>query len=76
MKRIMFVLAIGIVGISSCKKDYTCTCTTTTVIGGSTITTPSVRIIPDATQAQAQTICIAGEVYNQGGSKNTVCSIK
>jgi hypothetical protein len=75
MKKLAFILALGAICISSCKKSYTCTCTTTTTIGGSTITTPNVTIIPDATQQQAQTICLAGEVYSQGGSQNTKCHL-
>ena len=75
MKKLAFLLVLGAITVSSCKKTYTCTCTTTTVVGGSTITTPVVREIPDATQSQAQTICLAGEVYSQNGTQNTKCSL-
>ena len=75
MKKLAFILVLGAISVSSCKKSYTCTCVTTTVIGGSTITTPHVTIIPDATQQEATTICLAGEVYNQGGSQNTKCNL-
>jgi len=76
MKKLAFVLlAFGAISVSSCKKSYTCTCTTSTTFGGVTTTSSSVKIIPDATQAQAATICIAGESYAQGNSQITKCSL-
>jgi hypothetical protein len=75
MKKIGLVLFVLAIFASSCKKSYTCTCVTTTVIGNSTITTPHVSIIPDATQQEAQTICIQGEVYTSGNTQNTKCSL-
>jgi hypothetical protein len=75
MKKLAFILALGIVLASSCKKSYTCTCVTTTTVGNSTISTTTVKIVPDATQQEAQTICIAGEVYTQGNTQNTKCSL-
>ncbi len=75
MKKLGFLLVCSAILVSSCKKSYTCTCTTTTTVGGSTITTPHASIIPDATQAQAQTICIAGEAYGQGGTQDTKCHL-
>ncbi len=75
MKNLAFVLIIAIVFASSCKKSYTCTCTTNTVVGNATIVTTNVRIIPDATQQEAATICLYGEVYQQGGSQTTHCAL-
>ena len=75
MKKLVFILAIGVVCISSCKKDYTCTCTTTTTVGGVGFSTTTKNIIPGATQQQATTICIANEVYAQGGTQTTRCSL-
>ena len=71
MKKLGFLLVCSAILVSSCKKSYTCTCTTTGTFGTST----SITIIPDATQGQAQTICIAGEVYGNGGSADTKCKL-
>ena len=75
MKNLAFVLILTIVFASSCKKSYTCTCTTDTVVGNATIVTTNVRIIPDATQQQATTICLSNEVYQQGNSQTTHCAL-
>jgi hypothetical protein len=75
MKKLAFVLAVAAVSFSSCKKTYTCTCTTSTTFGGVTTTTSVVKMIPDATQAQAATICVAGEQYTQGNSQVTTCKL-
>jgi hypothetical protein len=56
------------VGMSSCgKKDYTCTCT-----GNQSIQRV---IIPNATKAQAETICKGGETYTQGSTNIQSCKL-
>jgi hypothetical protein len=75
MKKLGFLLILGGVFISSCKKDYTCTCTTSTTVLGVTTSVQSVYIIPGATQPQAATICVAHQEYSQGGSQTTKCNL-
>ena len=66
MKKIFFAFAIIAIAssVSSCKKTYTCTCTTS----GYT----QVIEIPNATKAQAQTIC-AGDAQYQSGAQVPTC---
>jgi hypothetical protein len=71
MKRIAFLLIIGGIFISSCKKTYQCTCTASTAAGGGT----KVYEIPDATQQEAQAICVANEAYIQGNTQQTTCKL-
>ncbi len=71
MKKIAFLLIIGAISFSSCKKTYSCTCVASTAAGGGT----TVYEIPNATQSQAQTFCIANEVYIQGTTQQTTCHL-
>ena len=73
MKKVFFsVSTIALLAsVSSCKKTYSCTCTNTTASGGGV----AVYEIPDATAASAQAICIANEVYVQGGTQQTTCKL-
>ncbi len=64
MKKIIGVAAfavLGMVALSSCKKDYTCTCT---YLG-----TTSSYVIKDSKKSTAETACA---VYSTGGAS---CSI-
>ncbi len=71
MKKIAFLLIIGVIAVSSCKKTYQCTCVNTTAAGGGT----TVVEIPDATQQEAQAICIGNEAYVQGNTQQTTCKL-
>jgi|GEM_PF-3388156 hypothetical protein len=71
MKKIAFLLIAGGIFISSCKKNYTCTCVDSTAAGGAT----RVSIIPGATQAEAAAICEAGNAYTQGTTQQTTCTL-
>jgi hypothetical protein len=71
MKKIAFLLIVGGIFISSCKKTYSCTCVASTAAGGGT----TVVEIPDATQQEAQAICISNEVYVQGTTQQTTCKL-
>jgi hypothetical protein len=56
MKKLLFVAAIAVMALSSCKKDYTCTC----VISDSSgyfPTTTTTSAIPNTTKSKAETAC-------------------
>ncbi|MDC1204024.1 hypothetical protein N8085_01325 [Salibacteraceae bacterium] len=63
MKKLLLVAAAGfmIAGMSSCKKDYTCTCTTpeTTVLGF-TVPAQSASTTINDTKKNAEEACEAG----------------
>lgn len=71
MKKLLFgfgAVALLTLGMSSCaKKDYTCQCTAS----GSVVRV----IIPDATKQQAETICKANEIYEQGTTQDYSCEL-
>jgi hypothetical protein len=71
MKKLGFILALGTIFVSSCKKDYTCTCTYIT--GGAAA---GKEIIPNVTQQQAATICAGNAAYDPtSGSQTVKCSL-
>jgi len=73
MKYFATVLMLAAIGLVSCKKDYTCECTTTG--GGSSISASSTV---HATKKDAKDACNAGdESYTIGSDTyETKCEIK
>ncbi len=74
MKKSIFVLAgVAMLALASCKKEYTCECTTTSAIGTISATTTIKDTKNNATEA-----CEAGSSStNVGGMQTTVtCKIK
>lgn len=72
MKKVIGITAftvLGMVALSSCKKDYTCTCTST-VLGISS----SVSTTINATQSDAEEACEGG-TSSVVGISSTSCSI-
>ena len=67
MKKVLFVAALGMLTLASCKKDYTCECTTT--IGGFS---SSASTTINATKKDAKTACENGS----NASTYTTCVIK
>jgi hypothetical protein len=76
MKKVLLVGAVALLGLASCKKDYTCECTTTVDLsaigGGKTTSTASTTI--NATKSDATEACEASNVTNAAGSVK--CEIK
>lgn len=68
MKKVLLVAAVVVVGLASCKKDYTCTCTTT----GNGVTA-SVSSTTKATKKDAKSSCESGSKTANGYT--TTCSI-
>lgn len=66
MKKLVFaVAALGLISLTSCKKDYTCTCT----VSGQTIKAAYVKV----KKSDAQKSCdAAGVTYSSVGGKCTL----
>jgi hypothetical protein len=73
MKKLSFVLALGAIFVSSCKKNYNCTCTYQG--SGANAGQKGVYVIPNATQQQAATICTGYQAYNSTGTQTLKCSL-
>ncbi|MFT6441076.1 MAG: hypothetical protein ACJASM_000611 [Salibacteraceae bacterium] len=75
MKKLIIVLATGalFIGMSSCTKDYDCTCVTTDPIVGSTTNISTVK----GTKKTSETLCDAGDITIGSGDAEvkTECSI-
>lgn len=70
MKKIIFLGSFAVLGLVSCKKDYTCECTTTSM--GQTIT-QSTTI--NGTKKDAKAACENGS-SSIAGISTTTCVIK
>lgn len=64
-------LMLGTVAFTSCKKDYTCTCTSS--LGGTSTT--YTQSLPDQTRADAKDACESYENKNNGGAILTSCHL-
>jgi|TARA_B110000305_G_C19333920_1_gene585524 hypothetical protein len=75
MKKLLLLLATGtlFIGMSSCTKDYDCTCVTTDPILGTTTNVKTVK----GTESAAETLCDAGDFTVGSGvaEVKTECSI-
>ncbi len=69
MKKFIAIAALGVLTLASCKKDYTCECTST-VFG---ISASSSTVITD-TKKKAEEACTAGSASANGAT--TTCKIK
>ena len=76
MKKVLFFGAVALLGLASCKKDYTCECTITTDLTsiGLTKNTQTVSTTINETKSKATTACEAGNVTV--GTSSTICKIK
>ncbi len=73
MKKLLIVASIAIVSLASCKKDYTCTCTTS---GGGFTGTPSVTTYPKAKKSAARANCLSSTDTQSGVTYTTTCELK
>jgi hypothetical protein len=74
MKKIFTIIAVSafvlMLGLSSCKKDYTCECTFTAP-------TPSLSIaIEKSSKSDAKDACSAAETTYKAGDSGVACSLK
>jgi hypothetical protein len=77
MKKIIFVLALLSVRMVSCKKEYSCTCTTTTTGWMGTTNGTSTSVIKD-TKKKAEETCRekSSTASTNGMSVTSTCSIQ
>ena len=64
MKKVLFIAAVAIVSLASCKKDRTCTCTTTSTLSGATAKPATVTDYPKSKKSAAKPACAAGVSAN------------
>jgi len=69
MKKVLSIIALGLIVLSSCKKDHSCECKT----NGGTEPAVKVTVIKD-TNKKATSTCEAGNKTDNGVI--TVCTIK
>ena len=70
MKKTLFVAAAAIFSLASCKKDYTCECTTT--MNGEVFATTSATITAKKKDAEAS--CNSGNITT--GTSSVSCKLK
>lgn len=79
MKKLVLALAVvgGVAALSSCKKDWTCSCTTTTT-GTVNSTTTVDTVFTDMKKDEAETACTAGNssVSFLGQTVSVECAIQ
>lgn len=71
MKKSIYLLGLCATALISCKKDYSCTCTATSVLMGETEISTSVSTIEGATKTQAQAACNEATIKHVEGSFST-----
>lgn len=84
MKKVLFIAAVAVASLASCKKDRVCTCTSTTTStgGGTTIVTSDASQVTytKAKKGDARSACLSYTTTNTstyGTSTTTAdCSIK
>lgn len=79
MKKILLVAAVAGMTMVSCKKDYTCECTTTSTVPGSTSYTSKSTIV-GVSKSAAKAHCFkSSNDYEAGGTTYTTtrdCKLK
>ena len=73
-KLLLSVAVISAFSFASCKKDHTCTCTTTHSDGSPTDT--DVRTVIDAKKGDAKKRCIDQTHVSGGYTQTTTCELK
>jgi hypothetical protein len=67
MKKIILVGALALLGLSSCKKDYTCSCSIKDVDSGLSITSEELSTtISNSSKSDAESDCAKEEGTGQG----------
>ena len=71
MKKVLLVGAVALLGLASCKKDYTCECTATVDFMGVKSSSSASTTIHD-TKSNATTTCEKGNQTSTGSSVKCV----
>jgi hypothetical protein len=77
MKKVLFIAVVAVASLASCKKDRTCTCTSTTAgVAG----TPQVTVYNDVKKGEAKANCVNYTTTSTVGSTSyttvTTCELK
>lgn len=77
MKKTFFAFALVMLALTSCKKDYSCTCTDTEVYDGQTDSYTYNYKVEGATKKEAQAACIEATITQIDGndSYKTKCEL-
>ena len=76
MKKVIFIAVVAVASLASCKKDHTCTCTSTSDAPGSTSST-QVYTVVKAKKSDAKKACITSKTTNSAGYTTTnTCELK
>jgi hypothetical protein len=77
MKKVLLMAAVVVASLASCKKDHTCTCTsTTTYSGGSFTGDPVVTEYPKSKKAAARSHCLSSTSTDSGSTTTRTCTLK
>lgn len=74
MKKALFIATIGAISLASCKKDRTCTCTSSSTVPGS-VTSTQVYTITEAKKSDAKKICITSTSTSGGYTYTDDCKL-
>ena len=74
MKKGLLFVAVVAASLASCKKDHTCTCTSTT--NGVADPTPSVTVYTESSKAAARANCVSGKQVDGADTYTWTCELK
>lgn len=74
MKKGLLFVAVVAASLASCKKDHTCTCSTTA--DGTAVGTPSVTTLPESTKGAADANCLSSTWTNNSVNYVKTCELK
>jgi hypothetical protein len=77
MKKVLLLAAVVVASLASCKKDHTCTCTTTVTYSGTTVVgDPEVTEYPSSKKSAARAHCLSSTTTSTYGTSTTTCDLK
>jgi hypothetical protein len=74
MKKILLIAAVAALGAVSCQKDRTCSCTTSSSLGGQS--TSQDIVYKNATKSQAKAGCVSTKETDPNETITTDCKLK
>lgn len=75
MKKGLLFVAVVTASLASCKKDHTCTCTST-YNGVATSTTPDVTIYTESSKSAARANCVSAKQVDGADTFVRTCELK
>lgn len=72
MKKVLFMAAVIVASLASCKKDHTCTCTSSNSFGTGD---PEVTVYPKSTKGAARSKCLSYTTTSTSGVTTTTCTL-